>query len=265
MKGAELDFILHDKKDEGYLEKLKKIEADIVVICGGDGTISYIVNILKDKDIVFGVIPLGSFNHFAKDNNVPLDIHKALDSLIYGKVIEIDLAEVNGRVIINNSSIGIYTKTVIERKNLKYNKIIKVIISLIKVLIRFPVYKFRVKAGDKDYNIKTSFVFVGNNFYHLNLSSLGSRDSIGKEILSVFFSKSSSRITFLKFALRLLFNKLEAASEFEIIYTKRLLIESSLKVIDVSVDGEVLHMNPPLNYQILEKKIKLKVPGSSND
>src|SRR5205085_3689399 len=83
---------------------------------GGDGTQSAIASRLAGTQLVHGVLPLGTLNHFAKDLGIPLQLDEAVRTLAEGRVLEVDVGEVNGRVFINNSSLGLYPEIVRERE-----------------------------------------------------------------------------------------------------------------------------------------------------
>ena len=70
---------------------------------------------LAGTNKVFGVLPLGTLNHFAKDLNIPLELGAAVDNIVAGAVSRVDVGEVNGRVFLNNSSIGLYPQIVLRR------------------------------------------------------------------------------------------------------------------------------------------------------
>ena len=63
-----------------------------------------------------GVLPLGTLNHFAKDLGIPLELSEAVATIMHGRVEEVDVGEVNGRVFINNSSLGLYPRIVADRE-----------------------------------------------------------------------------------------------------------------------------------------------------
>jgi diacylglycerol kinase family enzyme len=79
---------------------------------GGDGTVSTVASALVNTDKAFGVLPLGTLNHFAKDLGLPQDLEAAARSLLTGSTARVDAAEVNGRVFVNNSGLGIYPSIV---------------------------------------------------------------------------------------------------------------------------------------------------------
>ena len=91
----------------------------VVVAGGGDGTIAAVAAALVDTDVTLGVLPLGTLNHFAKDLGIPLDLEAAVRTLFAGNVARVDVGEVNGRIFLNNSSIGFYPQIVRERERLQ--------------------------------------------------------------------------------------------------------------------------------------------------
>ncbi len=77
-----------------------------IIIGGGDGTISSVVDHFAYTGVVFGVLPLGTANSFARTLGIPLDLTGAIDVLVNGKVANIDLGKINDDYFANGSSIG---------------------------------------------------------------------------------------------------------------------------------------------------------------
>src|SRR3954471_17771311 len=88
---------------------------DVLVAGGGDGTVSSVASVAADAGATMGVLPMGTLNHFAKDLGIPLDLEHAVATVAGGHVREVDVGEVNGRVFVNNSSVGLYPRMVWER------------------------------------------------------------------------------------------------------------------------------------------------------
>ncbi len=101
---------------DGAIAAAKSARPDVLVAGGGDGTVSAVAAALVDSDIVLGVLPLGTLNHFAKDLGIPLLLEAAAGAIVAGRTARIDVGEVNGRVFVNNSSIGLYPEIVRDRE-----------------------------------------------------------------------------------------------------------------------------------------------------
>lgn len=77
-----------------------------ILVGGGDGTISEIVDELVYKDVVLGVLPLGTANSFVRSLDIPQDLPGAIQAIVHGRVVEIDLGKVNSTYFANAVSIG---------------------------------------------------------------------------------------------------------------------------------------------------------------
>src|SRR5688572_9538807 len=86
-----------------------------IVAAGGDGTVSAVAAGLAGTGTPLAVMPLGTLNHFARDLGMSKDLDECARAIARGETMPIDVGEVNGRVFINNASIGIYPEIVMER------------------------------------------------------------------------------------------------------------------------------------------------------
>jgi len=80
---------------------------DVVVACGGDGTLNEVVNGLDGRDVPLGVVPLGTANDFARQTGIPEDADHAMDVILRRKPVRIDTASMNGRRFLNVSTGGV--------------------------------------------------------------------------------------------------------------------------------------------------------------
>src|SRR3954453_10991475 len=88
---------------------------ELVVVGGGDGTVSAAASALVGSETMLGILPLGTLNHFARDLGIPTELEQAA-KLIAGRTERrVDVAEMNGRIFINNSAIGLYPLMVLDR------------------------------------------------------------------------------------------------------------------------------------------------------
>lgn len=80
---------------------------DVLIAAGGDGTVSEAARHVAHQDLALGVLPLGTTNNFARTLGIPLNLPAALDVLSHGKVADVDLGHVDGRVFTNMVSLGV--------------------------------------------------------------------------------------------------------------------------------------------------------------
>src|SRR5207244_892176 len=79
----------------------------LFVAAGGDGTVNCVIQALVSSEAVLGVIPLGTFNHFARDVGVPLTWREALDVALNGTTRQVDAARAHDRFFLNHLSLGL--------------------------------------------------------------------------------------------------------------------------------------------------------------
>ncbi len=89
---------------------------ETIVAGGGDGTINAVASVLVGTAKRLGVLPLGTLNHFAKDLGIPLALPLAAQTAAQGRETAVDVGEVNGRIFLNNSSLGLYPRIVRDRE-----------------------------------------------------------------------------------------------------------------------------------------------------
>ncbi len=81
-------------------------DVPLVIVGGGDGTIRAVLPAVARREVVLGILPLGTANNFARSVGVPMDLVGAIDAIANGKEIMVDLGLLNGEYFANNISIG---------------------------------------------------------------------------------------------------------------------------------------------------------------
>ena len=153
-------------------------DAGTIVAGGGDGTLNAVASALVDTDKTLGILPLGTLNHFAKDLKIPLDLEGAARTIIANHVVKVDVGEVNGRIFLNNSSLGLYPHLVLEREQkqrLGHGKWPAFVWAAFSVMRRYPFLDVRLKVDGREISSRTPFVFIGNNEYEMENFNIGGR------------------------------------------------------------------------------------------
>ncbi|HEV7952101.1 MAG TPA: diacylglycerol kinase family protein, partial [Candidatus Saccharimonadales bacterium] len=108
--GIELVKTNYLKKDtslKAVIKSIKKRSPELVLVGGGDGTISDAVDFFAGSSMEVGVLPLGTTNNFARSLGMPLEINAAIASIRNGKVSMIDLGKIHDEYFVNVVGIGI--------------------------------------------------------------------------------------------------------------------------------------------------------------
>jgi diacylglycerol kinase family enzyme len=237
---------------------------DAVVAAGGDGTVSTIAAALAGTATPLGILPLGTLNHFARDLGLPLNLTAAVRTVALGQPRAVDVARVNGRVFINNASIGLYPHVVrrreVRRERLRSNKWLAMFFAVLRVLRRFPTVRVRLEVQDGTALRTSPFVFVGNNQYEMRLLAIGRRSQLDAGQLTLYVANRTGRFAILRLALRALLGRLEQARDFDSINVQEVEVESSKRRLLMAIDGELVRMAPPLHFEIWPRALTVLAP-----
>jgi YegS/Rv2252/BmrU family lipid kinase len=237
----------------------------LLVVGGGDGTISAAASALAGTETLLGILPLGTLNHFARDLGIPADIKEAAALIARRRERRVDVAEMNGRTFINNSSIGLYPLMVVDRDlqrvRLGRSKRLALIIAAVRTLARFRHHRLALTVNDEEAQVDTPLLFVGNNPYRLDIAAPGRRESVDDGCLSVYVMRKTNRRGFIAASLRALFGRARPDDMVKLERVERLLVSSSRSALAVSLDGEVVHATPPLEYRIRRKALRVIAPS----
>jgi diacylglycerol kinase family enzyme len=246
------------------LKEASEAEVDGIIIGGGDGTVRTAAAALAGSKIPLGVLPLGTLNHFAKDLGLPLKLEEAIGVIGKGGNMRVDVAEVNGEVFINNSSIGIYPFLVLDRERIQEEegkrKWHAAFYASIRAMRKFPLRKLRVRVEHEMALHKTPIIFIGNNDYALGLGRVGKRERLEGGELSIHIAKVESRRGFLLLVLRGMLGKLSTSRDLKTLKGRFVEITAGTSRLPVALDGEVEILTPPLRFVIRKQALKVFVP-----
>jgi diacylglycerol kinase family enzyme len=234
------------------MKEAVKGRCETLVAGGGDGTINTAASELVDSDIPLGVIPLGTLNHFAKDLGIPIDLAGAAKLVLQGVLCRVDVGEVNGRVFLNNSSLGAYPAIVRLRERYQasgWGKWFAALWAGLVVLRRNPFMGVRIEAEGETILRRTPLVFVGNNEYQMTGLQAGSRKSLTTGRLAVYVLHAERRPGLLRLAGQILLKGAEV-KELDLLSVEAATVETRRPLVQVALDGEVVSLKSPMSYRI---------------
>jgi len=238
--------------------------ADLLVVGGGDGSVSAAAGVLAGTGTRLGIIPLGTLNHFARDLGIPSNPLEAAALISNGETRRVDVAEVNGRVFVNNSAIGLYPLMVIDRdlqrRRLGRSKRLAMLVASARTLARFNHYRLTLTVNEEKARVDTPLLFVGNNDYRIDLRAPGRRESLEDGRLSVFVMRKKTRRGLVAASVRALFNRTRPDDMVRLEDVERLLVKTRRSHLVISIDGEVETVNPPLDYRVRKGALKVIAP-----
>jgi diacylglycerol kinase family enzyme len=248
-------------------------EAEVSLAHGGEALIGAARKALQDgvetvvagSGIPFGVLPRGTLNHFAKDLGIPLALDEAIRNIAEGRRKRVDVGEVNGKIFLNNSSLGLYPDIVRDRekqqRRLGRGKWLAALWATIAALRRYPFLSVRLAIAGQRHARRTPFVFIGNNEYSMSGLAIGARARLDRGVLSLYVAQRPGRLGLLRFAFRALRGKLAQERDFDVLLSDRIDIDTGHRHLRVATDGEVTVMATPLHYRILPGALAVIVPS----
>ncbi len=232
-----------------------------LAVVGGDGTLNSVARLLVDTKSVLLPLPGGTFNHFVRDLGMAQTVEEIIARVSEAEVRLIDVGFVNEELFLNNSNIGLYPFSLIERKTTKklIGKHAAAMLSAFDQLSLFRRHKLLIDNTV----IKSPFIFVGNNVYDIAKSLIPQRSDFSKGVLTVMMATSRTRSALLADVLAVIRGDISNRDSFDVTQRKSVTIYSREKKIPVSFDGEVKQLIPPLEYKIRPKCLKVMVVTSS--
>ena len=237
-----------------------------VIIAAGDGTLRQAAEVLRGTTCALAVLPAGTRNHFARDFGIPLDPSAALDVAAGGEVDSVDLGSVNGRTIINTSSVGAYVRYVQLRRRLDpwigyhAGSVVAGLVSL-RSHRRFAV---TLELEGKHLRYDASLVFVGVGERTLERPSAGSRKPRGARALHVFVVHERSRMRIAGLVMRAFTRGIPLLGEergMHAFLVDACEIEPPAAESQIALDGEVLSLRGPLRYLIERDALLVVTPA----
>ena len=231
--------------------------ADGLAMAGGDGSQAIVAMIAAEAGLPYACIPAGTRNHFALDLGVDRDdVVGALDAFTCGGERRVDLAEVNGRVFVNNVSLGLYAEAV-QRAGYREAKI-RTLMNTVPDVLGADAEPPHLHWGGQGSDDSGAAVLVSNNSYRLGRAlGSGTRPRLDRGVLgiAVLGPMSERRDGARRTALGM---RQWSAQTFEI---------DSDRPVPAGIDGEAMVLDPPLRFRIRSKALRVRIapshPGAS--
>jgi diacylglycerol kinase family enzyme len=235
--------------------------ADVIGMAGGDGSQALVASVAVQHDVALVCIPAGTRNHFALDLGLDRDdVVGALDA--FGEALErrIDLAEVGGRVFVNNVSLGVYAKIVQSPEYRDAKR--QTTASMLPELLGPDAEQFGMKFIDPDGRAHdgAQLIQVSNNPYVLTrIGGFGTRarldtGTLGVSAVEVRNAAEVGRLVSLQAVGQV--QRFPGWSEFA---ASSFTIDAD-RPVEAGVDGEALLLDPPLEFRSLPAALRVRIP-----
>ena len=236
----------------------------ILVAAGGDGTVTAVADVAHRHGLTLGVLPMGTFNFFARSLHMPEEVEDAVDLLATGRTRDVPVAEVNGRMFLNNASIGLYP-AILQQREGTYRRWGRSRIaahwSVLLFFMRFhKPLSMQVTVDGEQIRARTPLVFVARSAYQLELFGLDGTEAVRDGRFAVFLAPDGTRWQLLVLAIRLIWRSMERGRDFDFFAGRRVEIETRRERRLVARDGERERMRSPFAFRIRDKPLRVIAP-----
>lgn len=241
------------------VQKALAAKAPMIIIGGGDGSMSETIDDFLGKDTVFGVLPLGTANSFARTLGIGTDIEAAVDTLANGRKMRIDLGVIDGDYFANAAAMGLsplIAETV--PHNLKrYLGVVGYLMWALRSAVRFRPFRLHVHDGRQSHRTWATEVRIFNGPYHGGIELSDDADvQSGEIVVQAVTGRSLLRLGWSWFAT--LF-KLRARKQTTTEYHGRELRIETRPRQKISIDGE-LHAKTPVTAAVARAAVWVAAP-----
>lgn len=226
----------------------------VLVAAGGDGTVNASVSAIAGSEIPFAVIPLGTFNYFARDIGMPLEPGAAAAAILDGHVAPMHLARINKHPFLVNASIGLYVRLIQERERHGHrfgrNRVTAIVSGLVTALRGHYAMTLDMVIDGKPRTMRTPVVFLGKNYLQLKNLDFDVAEGIARGQVGIITLEDANPLTMMAIAWRTLVGKPEEAQKLNAFCAETLEIATRRPLISAVIDGEIMVFKSPLKVEV---------------
>jgi diacylglycerol kinase family enzyme len=250
---------------DAAIQRSAASDSAIVVAAGGDGTVSAVAASLVNTGKVLGVLPFGTSNYFARNAGVPFELDRALGAIAGGHTRPLTVGEVNGRIFVNDCSIGLSPAPPAQPESAHRGKgrsRLAAYVSAVAALARPPAHmNLEVQFENGGICCETSGLFVANNAYQLQALGACRPEGLDAGRLAMFIAQPAGVRQLWRQALTGMSKRLDDVPSLDTFCAADVVVTARRKSIPVELDGEFFHLESPLHYRIRSDALQVMVPS----
>ncbi|MER5171713.1 diacylglycerol/lipid kinase family protein [Thioclava kandeliae] len=244
--------------------------AELIVAAGGDGTVMAVAQAMLGKNVPMAVLPLGTFNFFARGLRLSEDATEAARQILKGDTRQIRVGTVEGQVFLNNASLGIYPKILKAREAIyaRWGRHRLVAYwSVIRTFLKFQKpMKVEFRTEDLHDTRSTPLIFVARSAYQLDFFGLRGVRAITDDKFAVLIAKGKTRGELFRLAWRLVTRQVQEGRDYDVLRCR----EFTVSLLDkrralLAFDGEKARMNAPFEFRMHPEPLTIVIPEESEE
>lgn len=234
--------------------------APMVIIGGGDGSLSGTVDDLVDKDCVFAILPLGTANSFARTLGLPLDLDGAIKAIASGRRRRIDLGMIDADYFVNSAALGLspVIGDTVPYKLKRHLGRIGYLLWAMWCFVHFRPFRLIIEDEEREHRMWASEVRIFNGRFHGGVELTESTDvDSGDIVIQAVTGRSLVRLAWDWYSK---FFKLKSRDANTVEFRGKKLLLNTKPHHRISIDGEVL-ARTPVTVRVAQRAIEVVVPS----
>jgi YegS/Rv2252/BmrU family lipid kinase len=243
---------------ESFIKNVKKAKPDVVLIAGGDGTISTILKGLQDQPVTFGLIPTGSMNNIGQSIGLGDELEEAVEVINQGHVEKMDFGMINGQVFIESIGFGLIAE-IMNRVGEQDSKkeVLNVVRHTLAEVVTTDTIRVHMKADDREMDIETIWLTVTNTG-RAAAALVDPSSNVHDHLLEVVYCEPIDNSELARYTMAFVRNSHIREEKFHRLRAKKIEISLANKA-QVHVDGELVEKKK-LNISIMPAAVKVFTP-----
>lgn len=240
----------------------------VVVAAGGDGSLNAVAGVVLGSGCAFGVVPLGTFNYFARTHGIPTDTADAVRALLHARVQPVQVGLINDRPFLVNASLGLYPQLLEDREGYKQkygrSRWVALGAGFVSLMREHRQLRIRLERPDGARDIRTPTLFVGNNRLQLEQIGIEQAALIEHGRLAAITLRPIGLPSMLWLLLRGALGRLGDADNVFSFGVDRMTVRQALRYgprrVKVATDGEIVWLKMPLELRVSPEPLYLLQP-----
>jgi diacylglycerol kinase family enzyme len=236
-----------------------------IAVGGGDGTMASVVPLFLRHDAQCVCLPFGTLNHFARDLGIDLQPDTWDDLLLSRRLIEVDVGVVNGRMFLNNVSVGLYPRMIRQRARLEGEKLLgsKRLASLWATfqVVRSRLQTFTVQwRADQDHgHFDTNALLVASNAFGRYPYAPRNPDALHGGQLVLFAPQALRVLDLARMASYALAGNIGDCPNLDVVAARTIRLQLQSRRVTAAVDGELVSLQSPICLNHHERRLQVVV------
>lgn len=252
----------------GALERAASAKPDRLIVGGGDGTIRAAAETAMECGAALGIITLGTMNLLAKDLRLPLDPMEAASALVDADERALDVGEVNGVIFLHSSLIGVFPSIGVERERARREGgmlgYTGAALGAARVVWRATSVGVELQVDGRSQRLRTFAVVISNNRMRGDPAEPYRRARLDAGTLGLYLSRHSGRAGLFRLLMSIGLGRWKFDGDIHEHEAVEVVVNAR-RAMQVSNDGEIQRITPPLRYTLRPRALRALVPRAPSE